>query len=198
MGNWYTNITLKSVETLDVVAQLRTLGRRSIVHAARNGWTTVYDEECDKFDLEVLESLALTLTTESKCAGVPCFNADDDVLWLAVYDKGKCSSRYASLVRRFEDAAEFSSVKDFAADLCRVFDRPEAVPIVCRILRRGHGALGLLRFLNLPLAYVCEIERHLELKNALSLLIATVGLGYTYVARGELAEGMATAELLRT
>jgi len=58
--------------------------------------------------------------------------------------------------------------------------------------------MGLLKSLDLPLAYVCEIERHLELKSALRLPPASVGLGYTYVSRGELAEGMDSGELLRT
>ena len=58
--------------------------------------------------------------------------------------------------------------------------------------------LGLLQFLKLPLGYVVEIERHLDLKQALDLPPASVGLGYTYVGRGELAEGMDVAELLRT
>ena len=198
MGNWYTNINLKNVDPLDVVEQLRALGRRGIVTPAQNGWVTAYDEECDKFDLDVLESLTLTLTTTLGCIGVPCFNVDDDVLWLAVYDRGKMTSRYASAKQMFEDANEFPIVEEFAADLCRVFERPERVQSVRRILGRGHGMLGLLRFLKLSLAYVVEIERHADLKHAVDLPPASVGLGYTYVGRGELAEGMDVAELLRT
>jgi hypothetical protein len=198
MGNWYTNLALKNVDPLDVVERLRALGRRCIVHPPQNGWTAVYDEESDKFELEVLESLALTLASELQCVCVACFNADDDVLWLGIFDQGKRTTRYASAVRMFEDADEFPSVEEFASDLCRVFDRPERAQSVRRILRRGHGALGLLRFLKLPLAYLCELERHLDLKQALGLPPASVGLGYTYVSRGELAEGMDAAQLLRT
>ena len=167
MGNWYTNITLKNVDPLDVVEQLRALGRRGIVTPAQDGWVTVYDEECDKFDLDVLESLTLTLTNTLGCIGVSCFNADDDVLWLAVHDRGKRTSRYASATQMFEDADEFPSIEEFAADLCRVFEHPEQVQSVRRMLGRGRGMLGLLRFLKLPLAYVVEIERHLDLKQYL-------------------------------
>lgn len=56
-----------------------------------------------------------------------------------------------------------------------------------RVLRRPHGVLGLLRLVNLPIAYIVEIGRHVDLAGILDLPRASVGLGYTYVARGELA-----------
>ena len=198
MGNWYTNVTLKNVDSLEVVKVLRALGRKSIVTPAQNGWVTVYDEECENSDLDILESLALTLTTELHCVAVPCFNADDDVLWLAVYDRGRMTSRYASAAQMFEDAADFPTAKDFTREACQVFNHPERTLEVERILRRGHGILGMLRILKLPVPYLVEIERHLDLQVALELPPASAGLGYKYVSRGELAAGMDASQLLRT
>lgn len=198
MGNWYTNIAVKHPNAAEVLHTLGQLGRHAIVHPAQNRWLTVFDEECDKFDLDLLESLALTLSNEHGCLALPCFNADDDLLWLALYENGRRVSRYASSVREFEDANEFPPIADFASGLCRAWDRPEQVNAVRGVLGRPHGPLGLLRLVHLNIAYVAEIQRHVDLAKIVGLPAASVGLGYTYVARGELAEGMQAENLLRT
>jgi len=137
MGNWYTNIALKDVTPSDALRSLSELGRRAIVNPAQHRWVTVVDEECDKFDLDLLESLALTLSTQLQCIALPCFNADDDVLWFAIYENGRRVSRYASSLREFEDAAEFPPVRQFANELCRIFEKPDAVRQAGRVLRKG-------------------------------------------------------------
>ena len=198
MGNWYTNITLKDVDPAEVLRSLGKLGRHAIVNPAQSGWVTVFDEECDKFDLDLLESLALTLSTELHCVALPCFNADDDVLWFAIYENGRRTSRYASALDEFEDAGEFPAVNEFAAELCRIFAKPELAAQARTILARSRGALGLLRLAKLPAPYIFEIERHTDLAKLLGLPSASVGLGFKYVSRGELAEGMRGDQLLKT
>ena len=198
MGNWYTNVALKDSNATEVLRTLARLGRHAIVNPAQNGWLTVFDKECDKFDLDVLESLALTLSHEHHCLALPCFNADDDVLWLAIYENGRRNSRYASAVQQFEDASEFPPIADFALELCRAFERPDRVYQIRAVLWRPHSVLGLLRSVHLAVAYLFEIQRHTDLANLVGLPSASVGLGYDYVARGDLAEGMHTDNLLRT
>jgi len=198
MGNWYTNIILKKVNPLDVLRQLRGLRRKAIVYASQNDWTTVYDEECDRFDLNALESLALTLSNELRCVAVPCFNADDDVLWFAIYRNGERLSRYASALDQFEDGGEFPSTREFASTLSEIFDQQAVVGTVRGLLGRRHGAWGLLRIIKIPVGYLFEIERHRDLAEVLGMPRAAIGLGYTYVARGEMADGMDAAGLLRT
>jgi hypothetical protein len=198
MGNWYTNISLKDVNPSEVLSRLNELGRTAIVTPSVDGWLVVYDQECDKFDLDILESLALTLSTHLQCTAIPCFNADDDVLWLAIYENGKRTSRYTSSLEEFEDRSEFPAPREFAAALCRVFGKPEPVREIVAILQRSRGALGLLRLMKIPLAYVVEIERHQDLAALLGIPAASVGLGFQYVSRGELAPGMQLESLLRT
>jgi len=198
MGNWYTNVAVKHVDQTALLRNLETLGRSAIVSPTQSGWVTVFDEECDNFDLDVLESLALTLTTQLHCAALPCLNADDDVLWFAVYENGRRLSRYASSTEQFEDALEFPGIPQFTAELCRLFQKPDRVPEVSRILRAGHGGLGLLRHFGARIAYLTEIERHAELANVLNLPSASMGLGYTYVARGELATDTDPGGYLKT
>jgi hypothetical protein len=198
MGNWYTNIALKGVEPNEVLRSLGQLGRRAIVNPAQEGWVTVFDEECEKFDLDAIESLALTLSTELHCTALPCLNADDDELWFAIYENGQRTSRYASALEQFEDAAEFPSTSDFALALCRVCEKPDQLAQARAVLERSRGALGLLRMVGLTAGYVFEIQRHTDLATLLGLPSASVGLGFRYVNRGELAEGMQAENLLKT
>ena len=199
MGNWYTNVSVKGAQQTDVVAALEELGRRAYVTPETSGWIVVYDQQTDEFELGILESLALTLSTRLSCTALASCNADDDVLWLALYENGSLSTRYASSRKAFEDGDEFPDVKETAQVLARVFEKPAAKNHVLSLLRKSHGFLGLLSFyLKIRLAYVAEVQRHLDLTNLLGMPRAAVGLGYTYVNKGETPEGMAREALRRT
>src|SRR5258707_13107707 len=105
MGNWYTNICVSGAPQSDVIATLNELGRRVYVTAETGGWIILYVQECDKFDLDVLESLALTISTRLSGTALATFNADADILWLDVYENGKLATRFSSDRKQFEDAA---------------------------------------------------------------------------------------------
>jgi hypothetical protein len=199
MGNWYTNVSLKGARQPDVVAILEELGRRAYVTPDISGWIVVYDQQCDEFDLGILESLALTLSTRLSCTALASCNADDDVLWLALYESGNLTTRYASSRSSFEDGDEFPELQETASVLARVFQRPELQKQALRVLGRSHGMFGLLNlFLKVRLAYILEIQRHLDLAKLLGLPLAAVGLGYTYVNKGETPEGLDRTTLRRT
>jgi len=199
MGNWYTNVCLKDVDQVTVVATLDELGRRAYVTPDIGGWIIVYDQESDKFDLNELESLALTLSTRLQCTALASFNADDGVLWLGIFENGKLSTRYASEKKQFEDGGEFPLVPEVAEVLCRVFEAPEKNQQVRKILRRPHGILGLLStFFKVRIAYVVEVLRHGDLAETLGIPLASVGLGYEYINRGETPEGLTRGNLRKT
>jgi hypothetical protein len=199
MGNWYTNVAVKGAQQTDVVAVLEELGRRAYVTPETSGWIVVYDQQTDEFDLGILESLALTLSTRLSCTALASFNADDDVLWLALYENGSLSTRYASSRKAFEDGSEFPSLPETAQVFARVFEKPAANRQVLRVLSKTHGLLGLLGlYLKTRIAYVVEVQRHLDLATLLGMPRATVGLGYTYVNKGEAPEGMDREALRRT
>jgi hypothetical protein len=124
MGNWYTNVSLRGAKQADAVATLEALGRRAYVTPEKDGWVVVYDRQCDEFDLNVLESLALTLSTKLSCTALANFNADDDVLWLGVWENGVPATRYASSLKEFEDGDEFPSPNECAQVLARIFGKP--------------------------------------------------------------------------
>jgi hypothetical protein len=199
MGNWYTNVSVKGAQQSDVVSVLEELGRRAYVTPETAGWIVVYDQQSDEFDLGILESLALTLSTRLSCTALASCNADDDVLWLALYESGSLSTRYASSRKAFEDGDEFPELKETAQILARVFQKPEAKDHVLSLLRKSHGILGLLSlYSRIRLAYVVEVARHLDLSNLLGMPLAAVGLGYTYVNKGDTPEGMEREALRRT
>jgi hypothetical protein len=199
MGNWYTNVSLRGAQQADVITALEELGRRAYVTPETSGWIVVYDQQTDEFDLGILESLALTLSTRLSCTALASCNADDDVLWLALYENGSLSTRYASSLESFEDGSEFPDLKETAEVLSRVFQKPEANNQVLRLLRKAHGVLGLLSlFLKFRIAYITEVARHLDLSNLLGMPRAAVGLGYRYVNKGETPEGMDREALRRT
>ena len=166
---------------------------------AISNWCTVYDQECDRFDLDVLESLALTLSTRLNCTALASFNADDDVFWLGVYENGNRTARYASARAFFEDGDDFPKLDEVAVLFSRIFDKPGASAAVHRILRRRHGAWGLIAIiLRIPFAYLFEISRHQDLQKVLQLPVGSVGLGYKYVDRGELPGGVASEMIKKT
>jgi hypothetical protein len=199
MGNWYTNVAVKGAQQTHVVAALEELGRRAYVTPETSGWIVVYDQQTDEFDLGVLESLALTLSTRLSCTALASCNADDDVLWLAVYENGGLSTRYASSRKAFEDGGEFPDLRETAQVLARVFEKPDVNSQVLSVLRKSHGILGLPSlYLKIRLAYVVEVQRHLDLSNLLGMPRAAVGLGYTYVNKGETPEGIDREALRRT
>jgi hypothetical protein len=199
MGNWYTNISLQGVSQAEILHVLEELGRRAYVTPAISNWCTLYDQECDRFDLDVLESLALTLATRLNCTALATFNADDDILWLGVYNGGDRTARCASTRAFFEDGGDFPEPGEVAALLCRIFDKSRASAAVQRILRRPHSGAGLLAIiLRIPFAYLFEISRHQDLQKVLELPIASVGGGYKYVDRGEVPQGIAPEMMKKT
>jgi hypothetical protein len=199
MGNWYTNVAVKGAQQADVVAALEELGRRAYVTPETSGWIVVYDQQTDDFDLSILESLALTLSTRLSCATLASCNADDDVLWLALYENGTLSTRYASSRKEFEDGDEFPDLQETAQVLSRVFEKLEAKNQVFGLLQKAHGILGLLSlYLKIRIAYVVEVQRHLDLSDLLGMPRAAVGLGYTYVNKGETPKGIDREALRRT
>src|SRR5215471_2993726 len=168
MGNWYTNVCIKGSSQAGVVEVLDELGRRTYVTPDVNGWIIVYDQESDKFDLNELESLAKTLSTQLSCTALASFNADDDILWLGAYESGRLTTRYASETKHFEDGNEFPATLEAAEALCRIFEKPEKQHQVRKILRRPHSVLGLFAVVfRIPFAYLAEVLRHRDLAEAL-------------------------------
>ena len=165
MGNFYTNITLRTSDRQAVIEHMRQQGRACFVSPSRNGFTTVYDRGCEDQDLRELEALTSHLSSQFHCAALAALNHDDDVLWLGLARDGEWLTNYASN----------QVLSGSALRLAREF----------KVL----GLLPLLWFLMRSPLVLFEVWRHAAIAFTLGIPSFAVGLGYTYLSRGERPSG---------
>jgi hypothetical protein len=185
MGNFYTNLTVKTSDVKAVVAALE--GRAAFVAPPQHGCIVVYDEESE--DDNDASGLASELSTSLRAPVLVVTNYDDDVLWLQLWIGGDEVDNYDSCPSYFDDSEATPPTGGDADALCEAFGgdpvRVEA------ILRRWNDEESDEE------GYVFEVERHGELVEALGLSPAAVGKGFRYLERGELPTGVAEGELIR-
>lgn len=161
MGNFYTNVTLRTTERQAVIEYMRAQGRPCFVSPIFRGFTTIYDRLCEEQDLHDLETLAADLSSQFHCSALAVLNHDDDVLWIGLARDGEWVTTYKS--DQILSGSAWSLAREF------------------RVL----GLLPLVWFLmRLPIV-LFEIWRHGGLASALGIPTCTVGLGYRYLSRGE-------------
>jgi hypothetical protein len=174
MGNLYTNVTLRAAEPAAVADVLRRGGRPAFVAPRHPGGTTVYDERCETQDPRVLGELTAALSEHFACPALAVLNHDDDILALALYDRGR-------LVGDFETGHTGGFP---VTSLCRAWDRAASAPLVWLLLRSPR-----------PLF---EVVRHRWLARILGLPAWSVATGFGYLAQGELPPGLTFTELIDT
>lgn len=161
MGNFYTNVTLRTTERQAVIEYMRAQGRPCFVSPILRGFTTIYDRLCEEQDVRDLETLAADLSSQFRCSALAVLNHDDDVLWVGLARDGEWVTTYNS--DQILSGSAWSLAHEF------------------RVL----GLLPLVWFLmRLPIV-LFEIWRHGGLASALGVPSFTVGLGYKYLSRGE-------------
>jgi hypothetical protein len=170
-GNFYTNISVHGIPTEQIFDIIRDLNRRAYVAAAGNGWSIIYDQECDRQDTHILSALADHLASRTGGTALAVLNHDDDVLWFQLFHGQELVSEYASS----------GGPRTRVADLCRILGHAAATPVVWSILR-------------VPM--ILEIFRHRFLAKKLGLPLASVGSGFDYIARGEIPQGLMPEQLI--
>jgi hypothetical protein len=161
MGNFYTNVTLRTTERQAVIERMREEGRACFVSSVSRGFTTIYDRLCEAQDLQNLEMLAAELSLRFHCAALAVLNHDDDVLWIGLARDGEWVTTYSS--DQLLSGSPWRLAQEF----------------------RALGLLPVVWFLMRWPVVLFEIFRHGALASALGLPRATVGFGYTYLSRGE-------------
>lgn len=175
MGNFYSNISVRTMDRGRVIHTLREQNRVAFVSQLSEGWVVVYDRDIETADPADISSLAGHLSTA--CAGIvfPVADYDDDVLWFSVYDCGKVIDEYDSAPGYFEGTHSPPSGGNARA-LVTTFQVPGQEDLVKAILHERD--------------YAVQIERHAELARALRLPRISVGFGYRYIERGEFPPDM--------
>ncbi len=175
MGNFYTNIVLKTADQEAVVARLTELKRQAFVSPVINGYVTVYDAQCEEQNPNDLKDLTIKIAGHFKIPAIAFINHDDDVLLYGLQLGEQVVDVYNSSPGYFSG---------------------EIVP------PKGGGPEHLRRVLGVPVdsqkvdnilksedEYVFAFERHKALVDLLGLPIVCVGTGYTYISEGEIPEG---------
>ena len=174
MGNFYTNITLRGPDQAGVAAVLRESGRAAYVAPAHPGGTTVFDERCESQNPRLLGELSAALSEHFACPALAVLNHDDDILALALYDRGDLLGDY--------ETGHAAGLPVRA--LCRTWERANAAPLVWLLLRGPRP--------------IFEVARHAWLARLLGLPPWSVATGFRYIAQGEISGGLDPGRLMDT
>lgn len=176
MGNFYTQILVSNTDTNACTELMKRLNRRAVIGPGHRKVVTIFDAESEGQDLEVLDSVALTASSELDTWAIGLLNHDDDHLLIRAFHRGE---------ERTHIAAGFLGCFDFPAskNLCAALN-PNASPLLVQ--------LSLLR----PRLF--QLGRHSALARILDLPRWSVGAGYKYIQRGEFDDLPEAAAFIRT
>lgn len=180
MGNFYTSFTVHSAAHDDVVKAMN--GRTAAVSPAMNGYTVVWDSECESQDDKVLSRVGLHLATSLGASVLAVLNHDDDILMYWLYSpKGKVDEYNST--PGYWDGGDLSPSGGDVELLVKAMAPKASREAVDRILRKQE--------------YVFAFERHADLMAALGLP-PFAAMGYKYISRGEVPDGLEEHELTFT
>lgn len=176
MGNFYTQVLVADADTVACADLMKRLNRRTVVGPSHRKLVPIFDAESEHQNLEVLDSVALTASSELNTWAVGLMNHDDSHLLIRIFHRGE---------ERAGIAASFFGCLDFAAskNLCAALN-PDASPLLVQ--------LSLFR----PSLF--QVGRHASLARILGLPRWTVGAGYNYIQRGEFDGTPEAAAFIRT
>ncbi len=181
MGNFYTNISLRTDDLDLVVATLREQNRVAFVSAPKDGWVVVYDRALEQADRGEVGRLNRELSKICHGISVAVTDYDDDFLWLQVCKGGELIDEYNSAPEYFERPSSSPSGGE-ARIISTTLERPESETSVREILHTRQ--------------YHFAIERHRDLAKSLELPLWSVGFGYRYLDRGELPAALESDDIL--
>jgi hypothetical protein len=122
MGSFYTNICFVGPSQETLAEALRQRNRIAFVTPLVDGKVVVFDQECDRQDLDVISNLTSELSHELKCPALAVLNHDDDILWYQLYDKGELVDEYDSYPNYFNPKKKASVTNGGdAKKLCNIF-----------------------------------------------------------------------------
>ncbi len=164
MGNFYTNISLKTANNVEVTNYLNEEDIDAFVASAQKEFVCVFPAaDATLFDV------AAELSRELSCSAFAVMNHDDDVLMYQLFESGKMVDEYNSCPGYFSGDEEERTGGD-AEKLCEAFGRDDVRNQIADILTRD---------------YTFELERHHALVALLGLPRCTVGSGFTYIMQGD-------------
>lgn len=186
MGQFYSNYTLRGPSQQDVASALA--GRSAFVTPAHNGCVVVYDEASEAQDFAIISELGSRLSLQFSCPVLAVVVHDDDILFFQLYEGGEVTDDYDSSPGYFDAEAEPSAPEGGdAGRLCAAFGTSNVSEVSAILRKSTYDDDG-------PDA----ADRHDQLVRALGLSAWAVGAGYSYIAEGEVPNGLFEAQLLKS
>ncbi len=97
MGAFFTNCSVRTTDTAKCARILKSsISLRSLVTDSKNGWITVYDEESESQDINILRRLAKRLSEELKTVAIGILVHDSDIFQYLIYEKGELVDQFDS------------------------------------------------------------------------------------------------------
>lgn len=165
MGNFYTSITLRTINQQGIIEFLNSLERSAYILPPIKGYTIVYEVKCQEQDTNIISSLTAQLSRQFECVAFVVLNHDDDLLWYHLYSDGNLLDAYNSAPNYFDANPSSEPSGGNANKLCEVFQKPHSLKKVERILRGTD--------------YTFACERHKDLTKALGLPWEYAQISYT-------------------
>ena len=97
MGAFFTNYHVRKADAAACAKALTTLiSSRALVTDSKNGWTTIYEEQSDSQDIEVLRGLTKSLSSKLKTTVVAMMVHDSDIFVYLFYERGELIDQFDS------------------------------------------------------------------------------------------------------
>ena len=189
MGNFYVNITTRKAPTDEIVSLLKTKGLAAFIINGPDDYCTIYEEGCDAQDTEHLSSLLSDISTRFSCPAFGILNHDDDILAYELWSNGELVDAYDSCPGYFDgDESRMVPEGGDAKALSELMGNGQNIEEIEKTLRSSGDDED----------YAFAVERHEALAKAVGLPSHTVGCGYGYISEGEIPEGIASQDIIRT
>lgn len=176
VGSFYTQVLVRGADEHRCAEVMRALRRASYVIPPRSGITVVCDRQSEAQDLEVLDSVAATLSARLQADTTAVLNHDDRWLVFRHFRKGAFAGGLQVGRSPLSLRGSIARLRD------TVNPRAPSLPLYLALLR--------------PRRY--QIRRHADLIAALGAPERSLGVGYNYIASNDVPRFFHRVGILET
>ena len=191
MGSFYVNVTLKGPDQKDIGRYLAEQNLQAFVSPTIDGFTTVYEAECDKQDERHIRQFTSALSEHFTCPALAVLDHDDDMLCYWLCQNGALVHEYNSYPGYFAETPSddmFVPAGGDAPALCQALGSNAEPDVVERVLRDTYKETQ---------KYIFASERHSDLVTLLGLPGHSLRCGFMYLANGDYPDGLGESDFLR-
>jgi len=180
MGSFYTNVTLRTTDSVSVRHELTKRRATAYVSRLDADALVVFERDSEDQDPVVLRKLSAALSSALSCAALAVTNHDDSVLLYALFQNGKLVDEYNSAPDYFDEGDKGKGRGGDATLLTATLGVPGEASRIREILALEGGTED---------GVVFETDRHEQLVDALGLPHSAIATGYNYLEESEYPEG---------